>query len=88
MLAAEHISQALFTGNFSQLTQEEFQQLEQDGIPMTETTTRLSLSELLIKTGLATSNRQAREFIQNSAITVNGEVFQSDDLAEIFPLHV
>ena len=87
LLAAEHISQALFTGNFSQLTQEEFQQLEQDGIPMTETTARLSLSELLIKTGLATSNRQAREFIQNGAIAVNGEVFQSDDLAEIFPLH-
>jgi len=85
--AADHISQALFTGNFSQLTQEEFQQLEQDGIPMTETTDRLSLSQLLIKTGLATSNRQAREFIQNGAIAVNGEIFKHDELVGIFPLH-
>ncbi len=85
--SAEHISQALFTGNFSQLTPDEFQQLEQDGIPMTETGDRLSLSALLVKTGLATSNRQAREFIQNGAIAVNGEVFKQEELAGIFPLH-
>lgn len=87
LAAAEHISQALFTHNFSHLTHDEFQQLEQDGIPLTETSDRLSLSALLVKTGLATSNRQAREFIQNGAVAVNGELFKHDDLTGIFPLH-
>jgi tyrosyl-tRNA synthetase len=85
--AVEHISHSLFTNNFSQLTQNEFEQLEQDGIPTTETTDRLSLSTLLVKTGLATSNRQAREFIQNGAVAVNGEIFKNDGLTGIFPLH-
>lgn len=54
---------------------------------MTEMADRLSLSALLVKTGLANSNRQAREFIQNGAIAVNSDVFKHDELAEIFPLH-
>lgn len=54
---------------------------------MTEMADRLSLSALLVKTGLANSNRQAREFIQNRAIAINGDIFKHDELAEIFPLH-
>ena len=45
-----------------------------------------SLSELLAETSLASSRRQAREFLQNGAVAVNGEkvgadyVLSSDDL--------
>jgi tyrosyl-tRNA synthetase len=33
----------------------------------------LHLYEALVKSGLATSNRMAREFIENGAVSVNGE---------------
>ncbi|GHA23141.1 tyrosine--tRNA ligase [Oceanisphaera arctica] len=93
LAAAEHISQALFSGDFSHLSLVEFEQLEQDGIPQTriEGTEQLStlsqlaapsrlpaLSRLLVDCALAGSQRQARELIANGAIAVNGDAVTTD----------
>ncbi|WP_188628300.1 tyrosine--tRNA ligase [Oceanisphaera marina] len=80
LMAAERISQALFCGDFSQLSLSEFAQLEQDGIPLTRIQDFESpmLSRLLVETGLASSLRQARELIANGAIAVNGAQISSD----------
>ncbi|MDR2212300.1 MAG: tyrosine--tRNA ligase [Pseudomonadales bacterium] len=72
--AAERISEALFSGDLSQLTQEDFAQLALDGLPTsTQATGGLTLVEALVQSGLASSNRAAREFIGNGAVNVNGE---------------
>ncbi|MGB5854836.1 MAG: tyrosine--tRNA ligase [Oceanisphaera sp.] len=80
LAGAERISQALFSGDFSQLSLAEFGQLEQDGIPLThsEDTAAPMLSRLLVDSTLASSLRQARELIANGAIAVNGEAITTD----------
>ncbi len=89
VLAAERISQALFSGDISQLTENDLAQLALDGLPAHPVSGghRL-LAELLVNTGLAATPRgevtlgQARKFIQEGAIQVNG-VKISDVAAEV-----
>ncbi|MFL2840754.1 MAG: tyrosine--tRNA ligase [Pseudohongiellaceae bacterium] len=72
--AAERISEALFSGDISELTASDFEQLKQDGIPSTDfTEASFSLVQALVESKLATSNKMAREFIGNGAVTVNGK---------------
>lgn len=77
--AAERISQALFSGDVAHLTESDLAQLALDGLP----TTKMqggdrSLIDVLVETGLAVTPRgevtvgQARKFIQEGAIQVNG----------------
>jgi len=72
LLAAERISQALFSGDVSQLTKDDFEQLRQDGLPASKMEQgSAGLVEILVNSGLASSNRAAREFIGNGAVSVN-----------------
>jgi tyrosyl-tRNA synthetase len=70
--AAERISTALFSGDIDSLTPSDFAQLKQDGLPSSGTEGSLTLVEALVQSGLAQSNRAAREFISNGAVSVNG----------------
>ncbi|MDX1266133.1 MAG: tyrosine--tRNA ligase [Oceanisphaera sp.] len=83
LAAAERISDALFRGDFSQLSLAEFEQLELDGIPLTrsEDSPPPALSQLLVHSRLAGSRRQARELITSGAITVNGDPVTTDTTA-------
>ncbi len=73
LAAAQRISDALFSGEISSLTEEDFTQLKLDGIPASELSNKsISLVDLLVETGLAKSNKMAREFISNGAVNVNG----------------
>lgn len=77
--AARRISEALFSGDISKLTAEDLQQLELDGLPCTEMAGS-GIVEVLVKTELAKSNKMAREFIANKAVSVNGEPVISEAL--------
>jgi len=80
--AAERISRALFSGELSDLTTGDFEQLRQDGLPSTTIATReIQVIDALVETGLAASNRAAREFIANNAISGNGEKIVSPEYA-------
>ena len=72
LAAAQRISDALFSGDISSLTEEDFGQLKQDGMPSSVIVAG-TLVEALVSTGLAQSNKMAREFIGNGAVSVNGE---------------
>lgn len=73
LAAAERISRALFTGYTSALSREDCEQLKLDGLPNTLLTGgRKNIVDALVETGLASSNRVAREFIANNAVSVNG----------------
>ena len=72
--AAERISKALFSGDISTLTESDFEQLKQDGMPASgRAEDTFSLVLALVDGELASSNKMAREFIGNAAVNVNGK---------------
>jgi tyrosyl-tRNA synthetase len=80
LTAAKRISDALFSGDISQLTSEDLDQLELDGLPCTVFEGgNKGIVEVLVETELAKSNKMAREFIGNNAVNVNGQVVDSVD---------
>ena len=69
---ALNISNCLFSGNIKELTDEEIEDAFKD-LPL-NTLEDEPLIDLLVDNKIASSRREAREFINNNAITVNGEV--------------
>tara|TARA_R110001583_G_scaffold67490_3_gene192871 strand:- start:15823 stop:17094 length:1272 start_codon:yes stop_codon:yes gene_type:complete len=73
LASAERITEALFSGDLSTLSESDLVQLAQDGLPTTEVDeSNKSLVELLTSCELAKSNKMAREFINNGAVSING----------------
>lgn len=66
------VTQALFSGEFSELSKKGFGMLEQtlDSAAIHQET---KVIDLLIETKLASSRREAREFIQSGAVTLNDQ---------------
>ncbi|HAT7739074.1 TPA: tyrosine--tRNA ligase [Vibrio vulnificus] len=85
--SAQRISQALFSGQLSQLNLAELKQLEQDGLPCRQLAHVSDVVTLLLETGLASSKRQAREWLENGAIRINGERWNEQTLAQTFALY-
>lgn len=65
------VTDALFTGDFSKLSESAFKQLEKTLDTFTITDDK-RLITALVGSNLASSNREAREFITNGAISLNG----------------
>ncbi|OGO78647.1 MAG: tyrosine--tRNA ligase [Chromatiales bacterium RIFOXYA1_FULL_46_5] len=76
--SAQRISETLFTGLPQQLSLAELQQLELDALDCVGINANLTVTELLMKTGLASSRNKARELLKSGAIRLNGEVVQHD----------
>lgn len=83
---ALNISEALFSNNFSSLSESALAELFKNYLINLDIK-NLSLEEILIKIGASSSKRESREFIKNGAVLVNGskvfdnlKVFSSDDL--------
>jgi len=72
--AAERITSALFSGDLAGLRVEDFEQLRLDGLPSSELSNAApGIVDVLVATGLASSNRAAREFIVSGAVSINGD---------------
>ena len=71
-LKALRISEALFSGNLRSLTKEELHDAF-NNIPSSEVENDQNIVELLVNTGICSSKREAREFISNNSISINGE---------------
>ena len=70
--SAVRISEALFSGNVASLTKDEISEGFKD-VPSFIFDKEMNLVDALIETKLASSKREAREFITNNAIAINGE---------------
>lgn len=68
---ALQVTDALFSGEFDGLTKSAYKTLE--SVINVVHFNGENLIELVVKSGLASSNREAREFISNSAISIQGE---------------
>ena len=71
--AAQRISESLFAEDQSSLTESDFEQLALDGLPAFEVSDDLNVVEALVKTGLASSNKEARGFVNSKAVLLNGQ---------------
>ena len=66
------ISEALFSGNIKELTSDELLDAF-NNIPSCEVTGDKNIVDLLVETEICSSKREAREFVSNNSITVNGD---------------
>ena len=73
LAAAQRISESLFAEDQSSLTESDFEQLALDGLPTFEVSESLNVVETLVKTGLASSNKEARGFVNSKAVLLNGQ---------------
>ena len=78
--AAERISAALFSGSLDTLSEDDMEQLAFDGMPSSDVDAEsLTLIDALVDSGLALTPRgevtqgQARKFIRDGAVRVNGK---------------
>ena len=72
---AVKISKALFSGDIKALTAKEIEMGFGD-LPSIDLKDNMTLVDALIEAGLAKSKRESREFIQNGAVSLNGDKCQ------------
>ena len=78
--AAQRISHSLFSGDLESLTESDFEQLAQDGVPGVALEKSASgLIDALVAAGLAKSKSEARGFLQSGSVTVNGQKIDALD---------
>ena len=74
---AVKISEALFNGNVKDLTEKEINDVFK-GAPSIEIEGEMTLLDLLVNNNIASSRREAREFLSAGSITINGDKFQDE----------
>ncbi|OAT21531.1 tyrosine--tRNA ligase [Proteus myxofaciens] len=73
LTAAKRITESLFSGAISELTQADLEQLAQDGMPTIELEKGSDLQQALVNAQLVPSRGQARTMIGSNAVSINGE---------------
>lgn len=80
--AAMRITQALFSGDEDGLSQEDYQQLQQDGLPAAQLPadlTDITLTQLLSDAQVVSSGKQVKDALQRQAIIINGKALGAED---------
>ena len=76
-LSAIHISEALFTGNIKELTENEIE-VAFKGVPTFEVKEDTILN-ILVNNQITSSRREAREFLSNNALSVDGDIINDEN---------
>lgn len=79
---AVRISKALFNGDIKALEIEEIKIAFQD-VPSFKLEERMNIIDLLVHSGIASSKREAREFISAGSITLNGDKITDSELVVV-----
>src|SRR5690554_6576556 len=89
--SAKRITEALFSGDITQLTEAELVQLQQDGIPASEIElsqiAETPLTTLFTECGLAKAGREVKDALGRQAVLINNVAVGADDnmkTAELF----
>ena len=75
---AKEMSEALFSGHVKNLTKEEIKDVFK-GVPTFETENNVNIIEMLTINKIASSKREAREFVNAGSITINEEKIQDEN---------
>lgn len=85
LAAAERITEALFTGDSSLLSEQDLEQLRLDGLPASdlgiESLDAKPLTTLLTECGIAKAGREIKDALGRKAVLINGEAKGLDDNA-------
>ncbi|CRY53958.1 tyrosyl-tRNA synthetase [Yersinia intermedia] len=73
LAAAKRITASLFSGDLNDMTEADFAQLAQDGMPTIELARDADLQQALVNAELVPSRGQARTMISSNAVALNGE---------------
>ncbi|MBR2713023.1 MAG: tyrosine--tRNA ligase [Bacilli bacterium] len=73
------ITEALFSGNIKDLSEDELNDALK-GVPTSYITEEVNIVDMLVNTGILSSKREAREFLTNGSISVNGEKVTDQEL--------
>ena len=76
---AKKLSEVLFTGEVKDLNAKEIEEVFK-GTPMFSIEEGTTLIDLLVSTSIVSSKREAREFLKNNAITMNGEIVNDENM--------
>lgn len=71
------VSEALFTGNVKELTDKEIEMVFK-GMPSIESNED-TIINIMVNNNIASSRREAREFLSNNAITIDGEIISDEN---------
>ena len=69
---AVKISESLFSGNIKNLTSKEIE-MAFKGLDKITINEEMNIIEFLVSTGICSSKREAREFVNNNSISINGD---------------
>ncbi len=69
---AQEMSEALFSGHFKKFTKKEIEDIFK-GVPTFETKNQINIIDMLVEAKIASSKREAREFVTAGSITINEE---------------
>lgn len=75
---AAKISKALFSNDIKDLTDEEIEEAFK-GVEKFKVDFSKTIIEILTETGICSSRREAREFLNNNAITLNGDIINDEN---------
>ena len=78
-LHAKEMSEVLFSGNVSKLNSKEIE-ICFKGVQSFEIEEGITLLDLLVNNKICSSRREAREFLTNNAITINGEIINDESI--------
>jgi len=78
-LKAVKISEALFSGNISSLNKEEIKEAFKD-VPSFKINLDIKLIDMLVDNNICSSRREAREFLNQGSITINGNKVSDENL--------
>ncbi len=81
LVAAQRITQSLFSGALSDLTEQDLAQLAQDGMPGVELESGQDLQQALVDSELAPSRGQARKLIDAKSVSINGSLQSNAEYA-------
>ncbi|MGB0205296.1 MAG: tyrosine--tRNA ligase [Neptuniibacter sp.] len=83
LAAAKRITEALFSGDTSSLSEQDYAQLAQDGLPSSvldlDAVADSPLTTILSEAGMAPGGKQVKDALQRNAVIVNGNAHGMDD---------
>jgi tyrosyl-tRNA synthetase len=83
LLAAQRITQALFSDDLAGLSESDFEQLQQDGLPSSKLIRSdiddAPLTQILADVEMAASGKQVKDALVRNAVFINGEAKSIDD---------
>jgi len=83
LLAAQRITQALFSDDLAGLSESDFEQLQQDGLPSSKLLRadigETPLTQILADVEMAASGKQVKDALIRNAVFINGEAKAIDD---------